>query len=169
MKFLYIFLITIQFAFADELVIKNPNKTLTKQKGLNWCWAASLEAINKYYNINTKQEDIIKKWTNLVDFDLEVYKDSPMFIMNPFYFQDNLNKTILKTITVYDVESQIKNNNPVLFFANNHASIIVGIKDDNYLVMDTSYGEIIKKNKDSIKHLTKDDNYSPSSMFFAKK
>ena len=153
--------------FAKDVMIKNPEKLVTKQKGLYWCWAASVEALEKYDDKIISQESIITKWKNVDLTFLTFYKDDVFLSQDPIFYKYNIIKNMSK-IYKWDIDSYIKQSKPVLYIANNHISLIVGYNSQEFYVMDTAIGKIIKINKNKLSFYNENLIGSPESEFFVK-
>ena len=133
--------------------IKNKETLITAQHGDFWCWAATAEAVQKYYGHKENQTQIVKDFYKL-DFISPTMMISPRMAL-PFslgfkYEKEVLNKNELKTryILQYQIEQYIDNNIPIIAVYSNHVAVITGYKKDGnltteYEVMDPQH----QKNK----------------------
>lgn len=147
--------------------IKNANKLITQQKGMFWCWAATIEAVNKYENKKLPQEKVILKHTRFSQFDLTEYQMSPAFMMPIDDYLNVLSKYQYKPIPQDSIEKQLQKNKPVIYLANNHTSVIVGFTSSTYKIMDTSFGKIIELPKEAISTINM-GSYLIKSIFLTK-
>jgi len=132
--FLMVFLSTSIVPSQDKdfsYSIKNKQKLVTGQEGAYWCWAASLEAMEKYYDGNIKQEDVIREFYN------EPFLTNSYLNKNSYYYSLDFNsindfeKRFLskyKSIKFEEIRQNILEDKPIYLMYQRHVLIITGFK-----------------------------------------
>ena len=122
---------------AEEVFIKNKDKLIVDQKGMFWCWAASVESLHKYYDIKTPQEKVIKKIKGKEVFIYLPNQHDYRYALTPYHFLSFRKVVTLPQLNVgqiftnSEIEQAIRDSRPVIIFYGVHVSIIVGFKKKN--------------------------------------
>jgi hypothetical protein len=124
---------------SNYKILPFTNKLIAKQIGAYTCWAATLESLERFKGGTSTQTEI------MAFFKIDVKdKDNTIASMNFDLLFESYSRNG-KQIDQISVRDSILNNKIVAFIADNHTSLIVGFDQDNFLVMETKLGQIIKR------------------------
>jgi hypothetical protein len=132
--FLFIFILTGGYSSGrSENFISNKNKLVVQQINPSWCWAASIEAVYNYFDLNINQEFIVKDFFNIKnllpqDYVLDnarVSSNSDVYLKDKYLDNSQISS---KIIAISDIKKNIDDNRPVIAMFSNHVVIVVGYK-----------------------------------------
>lgn len=164
-------LIQVSCSVNQTKTISYANDLKIRQIGQYTCWAATLEALSKVNGKKVSQKELVQLYalaaykTILDKEQFERFKDDRLASLD-FRTAISIFGLGNKPISKESIENEINNDNPVVYLANNHTSIIVGYNQDRYLVMDTNLGEIVEFSKLQFTFISADPR-AGLSLFFS--